>query len=119
MIKGEELDMKRNLKIKTMILGLLVASTTPGIILSSTQVVAQIVPVPAIPAPVRPNICVERNLSKFNCKRLLSELQESRIIPNLDVLTIPKIRIPDHCLSCPPNSQINIPSQPINQQNDN
>lgn len=119
MIKGEELDMKRNIKIKTMILGLLVASTTPGIILSSTKVMADIVPVPAIPAPVLPKICVERNLSVFNCKRLLSELQESRIIPNLDVLTIPKIRIPDRCLSCPPNSRIKIPIQPINQQNDN
>lgn len=95
----------------------LVASTTPGIILSSTQVMA--LPVPPIPAPVLPTICVERNLSQFNCKRLLSELQESRIIREINLPTIPKIRIPDRCLSCPPNSRINIPTQPINRQNDN
>lgn len=97
----------------------LVASIAPGIILSSTQVVAQIVPAPAISTPVLPKICVERNLSTFNCKKLLSELQESRITPEINLPKIPKIRIPDRCLSCPTNSRINIPSQPINRQNDN
>lgn len=77
---------------------LLVASAAPGILLSGTAAIAQIVPINPIPLPT---ICVERNLSRDGCARLFSELQESQIIRDIKIEQIPKIKIPDRCLSCP------------------